>query len=144
MSGALPFSYDSNFGHDVSKYFSKVDLKQYLELQTSPKILKESSQLNTEGLDSHVAQQEDQQPSPICRMFWPTPKQRPVQVPSVHVYGTTDGWSEQSKELAAMFEPSDRNTFEHEGGHQIPSSPDVTQKICKLIEAAATKSALQQ
>lgn len=144
LAGTLPFSHDIDFGHDVSTYFSNTDLKQYLEAQTLPEILKQNRRRSIQDLDSQVTQDDNQQPSQICRMFWPSPKITPVQVPSVHVYGVKDGWFEQSLELAGLYESRDRSTLQHDGGHHIPSSPDTMRQLCKMIEVAATKSAIQQ
>ena len=144
IAGTLPFGDNVKFGRDVSKYFHNVDMYKYIEEHPVPEVLRQKSGFSTNVSGPRVAQDDKGQPSQTFRMFWPPPERMPVQLPSVHVHGTKDGWFEQSLEMAELFESRNRSTLQHDGGHQIPSSSDIIQKMCKMIEVAARKSELQQ
>jgi len=65
---------------------------------------------------------------------------RGIQLPSVHIFGSKDPRYPQSLQLAHLFDEKDRRVFDHESGHDIPRTKDVSESIAELIEWSALKS----
>jgi len=80
-----------------------------------------------------------------CRMFLPTivypyTSIDRIQIPTVHVNGSRDGWKTQNLQLVDLCEPDLRDTLEYADGHEIPLQQELGQKIASMIMDAAAKS----
>lgn len=63
--------------------------------------------------------------------FTKMPADMRIRIPTVHIYGAKDPRWPSSMQLAYFC--TDRKMFDHGGGHDIPRSTDVSQKIAALI-----------
>lgn len=63
-----------------------------------------------------------------------------VAIPTVHVYGSKDPRYAAGVHLSGICLPENRRTFNHEGGHEIPRSPVVSDSIANLVRWALTEA----
>jgi hypothetical protein len=63
--------------------------------------------------------------------FTAVPDDMRVKIPTVHIYGAKDPRWPSSIQLAYFCQ--DRKTYDHGGGHDIPRSTDVSEKIAALF-----------
>lgn len=73
---------------------------------------------------------------------------KPMQIPALHVFGTTDQLviPERAKELLACWSPKNERhetlwVWEHPGGHGIPSGASFREKVREVVDAAAAREA---
>jgi D-Tyr-tRNAtyr deacylase/predicted esterase len=62
---------------------------------------------------------------------------QPLTIPSLHIYGDTDGIivPEKSKDLAAAWEPGAATVLTHSGGHLMPSAAPVRKGLKQFLQA---------
>lgn len=63
-----------------------------------------------------------------------------VAIPTVHIYGSKDPRYAAGVHLSGICRPENRRTFNHEGGHEIPRSPVVSESIANLVRWALTEA----
>ncbi|OOQ91704.1 putative EF-hand calcium-binding domain protein [Penicillium brasilianum] len=59
-----------------------------------------------------------------------------IDIPTVHIYGSKDPRYAAAMHLSAICLPERRRTYNHEGGHDIPRSKEVSDSIADLIRWA--------
>ncbi|KAJ5901988.1 hypothetical protein N7495_002516 [Penicillium taxi] len=65
------------------------------------------------------------------------PQQLRINIPTLHVYGRVDPRLPASLQLSYLCESTNRLTYQHEGGHNIPRSSSAAQGIARLIDECA-------
>jgi hypothetical protein len=65
-------------------------------------------------------------------------KEKLIQIPTVHVYGSKDPRYPAGVTLAHFCKEDERRVFNHGGGHEIPRRTEVSEKIASLVKWCAT------
>ncbi|MCJ1226264.1 hypothetical protein MMC12_002914 [Toensbergia leucococca] len=60
-----------------------------------------------------------------------------INIPTVHIYGSKDPRYPASIQLAQFCKPSVRRMYDHEGGHDVPRTTDVSENIAELVNWSA-------
>ena len=90
--------------------------------------------------DSGYTSDEEGASARTVRRFVPEVDKERIQIPTAHVYGAQDVDLKKSLALIEMCDKGLRETYMHQGGHEIPLAEDVHQKIVEIVEAAVVKS----
>ncbi|KIX09417.1 uncharacterized protein Z518_00497 [Rhinocladiella mackenziei CBS 650.93] len=59
-----------------------------------------------------------------------------IEIPTAHIYGRTDPYNRQSKELERLCDPKWATAYEHPEGHVVPRNPVVNDCIAACVERA--------
>ena len=59
-------------------------------------------------------------------------------LPTVHIYGSKDPRYPASIQLTQFFDPTLRKVYNHQGGHDIPRSSEVSKRVAELMEWVAS------
>lgn len=59
-----------------------------------------------------------------------------IQIPTAHIFGKTDPYCQQSKELRRLCDPQWSTAYEHPQGHLVPRAMNVNREIATAIERA--------
>jgi predicted esterase len=59
--------------------------------------------------------------------------ERPIRVPSIHVWGERDGMAEGSRELTGRFDEATREVVTWEGTHRVPSKGPGADAIVRML-----------
>ena len=140
----MPFSCSPDIAWDVTEEYGQIDLRRYLYEQTVANSTDVISR-RVEASEEQNTTDDEESGDDRCRMFLPTivfpcTNIDRIQIPTVHVYGTKDGWKSQSLQLVDLCEPGVREIVEHASGHEIPMQSEMGQKISGLIQDAAARS----
>ena len=145
ICGDLPFTRSPDLGVDVTEQYIK-DGVMHGDVVNEPEKVAEmkrsasgrsSLELNT---DSGYTSDEEAASARIVRRFVPEVDKERIQIPTAHVYGAQDVDLKKSLALVEMCDEELRETYMHQGGHDIPRAEDVHQDIMKVVEAASVKS----
>lgn len=141
----LPFSRTPDRGLDCRKYFGfstaaplqkprPTDVPSYLI--PDEYFLRGEKGATTASLTQGFAIGASQSNSPIFyNMFHPEVDTVRILLPTAHLYGAKDSWRRHSLDLAELC--LDKLTFEHGGGHEIPSY--ASEEICDTFEELAAR-----
>lgn len=134
ICGGIVLSALDDLGFVVSEEAKEIDEKskvQLLSRASTEAILKDGS--NRWGVGFDPLSQKDK--SNIFGFnFENIPKDRMIQIPTVHVYGAKDPRYPSSITLAQFCKASVRKTYDHGGGHDIPRTRDVNIAMAELVE----------
>lgn len=59
-----------------------------------------------------------------------------IKIPSVHVYGAKDPRLGASLQLSGLFDSENRRCYNHQGGHEIPRTANITEILTEMVEWA--------
>lgn len=111
ISASLPFSIDSLHGKAVQERdFPIARPESYLE---RPPLMQEDEVL--------------------ARRWTPDRDSDRLRLPTVHVFGKQDDYHAQSKSLVDLCDGAGRTVIEHEYGHWIPQSENMSRKVASAI-----------
>ncbi|CAG8395007.1 unnamed protein product [Penicillium salamii] len=145
ICGSLPFSTDRLAGVDVTKmYASGGDMLTsdiaYWKSFSGPNVPLVTPHINC-GLNGTLTDRH-LDPDDTVRRYHPAVDTRRIEIPTVHIYGRHDPYRAQSIDLQGLCSPQQGLTlsYEHPGGHNIPSTEAVSREITNLIRKAVTRS----
>jgi hypothetical protein len=140
----MPFSQDLDVGIDARRYFGLTGIQRPSRpgcptnvpeyLMTDPAYLKGEDEIDSSSSD------DDNQPAILVsprihyQMYHSSVDNARINISTVHVYGRRDKWRLHSKDLVKLCTKDLATVFEHDGGHEIPSSAG--EEICDAIEIA--------
>ena len=90
--------------------------------------------------DSGYSSDEEDSSAYTVKRFVPEVDKERIQIPTAHVYGAKDKDLKKSLALIEMCDKDLRETYMHQGGHDIPMAKDVHQKITGVVQAAIVRS----
>lgn len=145
ICGDLPFTRSPDLGVDVTEQYIKDGLmhgdvvnepEEVVEMKRSASG-RPSLELST---DSGYTSDEEGASARTVKRFVPEVDKERIQIPTAHVYGAQDVDLHKSLALIEMCDEGLRETYMHQGGHNIPMTKDVHEKIVEVVQAAAVKS----
>lgn len=144
IGGTLPFSRSPDIGWDFTEHYGQIDLKRYLYEQAIVKP-KSENPIKSRSFEEYENTSDEEMRDDSCRVFLPTivypyTDIDRIQIPTVHIYGSRDGWKSQNLQLVDLCEPDLRETVEHADGHEIPMQQELGLKISAMIRNAAARS----
>ncbi|KAL8851897.1 MAG: hypothetical protein Q9221_003220 [Calogaya cf. arnoldii] len=69
--------------------------------------------------------------------FTKMPPHLRIKIPTVHIYGNKDPRCPASLQLSHFSDPRLTKTYDHGGGHEVPRSSEVSDRIARLVEWSA-------
>ena len=145
ICGDLPFTRSPDLGVDVTEQYIK-DGVMHGDVVNEPETVAEmkrsasGSRSLEPSTDSGYTSDEEGARARTVRRFVPEIDKERIQIPTAHVYGAQDKDLKKSLALIEMCDEGLRETYMHQGSHEIPMVEDVYQKIVKVLQAAAVKS----
>lgn len=91
---------------------------------------------NAHGAHSHSGVPLD--PSNVFGLdFTKMPPHLRIKIPTVHIYGIKDPRCPASLQLSHFSDPRLTKAYDHGGGHDVPRTSDVSERIAQLVEWSA-------
>lgn len=90
------------------------------------------------GFVASTSSEDPAENGPFYNMFHASVDTLRIAIPTAHIYGRQDSWRHHSLDLIALCE--EPVAFEHDGGHEVPSS--ASEQICDVIEEVVAKAGL--
>lgn len=145
ICSSLPFATDSSAGFDITKlYASGGDMLTsdiaYWKSFSGPNVSSVIPHINC-GLNGTLTDIHLDPDDTVCR-YHPAADSCRIEIPTVHVYGRHDPYRCQSVALQGLCSTQQNLalSYEHPGGHNIPSTTAVSMEISNLIRKAVTRS----
>lgn len=147
ICSSLPFSSSLDYGIDVTELFAAFEQRLAWKQGPEQPVEEQKGYFQSYGClglgrspasESSDDSDEDDprlESGPARIYSWhPLLNSSRIKIPSAHIYGRRDPYISQSKELVNFCSPDLRMTFDHGGGHEIPRSTHVAEKIVAMIE----------
>lgn len=158
ISGTLPFSWDSSYGQDVFgliigdnplstdaadwQYQSKYAQLCAEPLKNSPaRILADmfpTWRKRRELLVSLVQDPDKGYMKPRC--FHPDLHDERINIPTAHVWGSTDLFKPHAQQLVRLCDESLAATYEHSGDHDTPTKLEENRMLAQIVQKTIMRS----
>jgi hypothetical protein len=144
FNSVMLFSPSENIGSNISEEIKRLEEKHTKFLQgvsTSP-LENEDDASETSKSCSSSGDESDIEPTRSIFGFSPETFPTRISIPSLHIIGRQDPFSDHSKALVKLCRPDKAEVLIVDGGHELPRTAAGLDKCAELFELVVTMAAL--
>jgi len=141
FNSVMPFSPSENVGSNISEEIKMLEKRYTKFLQGVSTSLLENEDDASESCSSS-SDESDIEPTRSIFGFSPETFPTRISIPSLHIIGRQDQFSDHSKALVKLCRPDKAEVLIVDGGHELPRTAAGLDKCAELFELMVTMASL--